>query len=438
MPFGAVLEFGRLRRLAAMFLEFGLVQAAVQGLGFVTGILVVRLLAVDQYALYTIANTMMSTLYLLAESGIASAAVGIGGRAWQDPDWLGRTVRSTVSVANRLRNLVAAPVALALAWLLVKNGASAAATLFLVTLVLIGGSLQLLGQIYIMVPRLLGDARFQQAVNFLMPALRLVITLALAPFGLVSSTALFALVLSFLAPFGVLRCWVGRRIALGGPSDPAIVAELRPIVTRQLPNGIYYLFQSQLGIWLLSVFGSAETVADLGALTRISAVLGVLIATMQGIVVPRYARVQNARRLVALYLLVLAGCAALASLIVVAVWIVPEPVLWLLGSQYAHLEHELLLATEAAALSSVSILAWALSANKGWFLPVWINMPLGLTAQVSLMLAIGVSTVRQVLLMTICTEAIFLVTNIGSGLIFLRRYGRRMAGEIPTTSLLAP
>ncbi len=415
------LELGRLRRWSAMLIEFGLVQVAVQAIGLVTGIVVVRLLAVDQYGLYTIANTMMSTLCLLAESGVASAAVGIGGRAWQDPDWLGRTVSSTIAMASRLRNLVAAPVALVLCWLLVKNGADAGATLALLALVLAGGSLQLRGQIYGIVPRLLGEARFQQRVNFLMPALRLLAVLMLAAFGLTASTALAAIVLSILAALGVTRRWIARRIPLGAPADVAISAELRPVVTRQLPNGVYYLFQSQLGIWLLSVFGTAETVADLGALTRISAVLGVLIATMQGLVVPRYARIQDRRRLTGLYLLILAGFAALAWLLVAVVWIAPAPILWVLGPSYAHLEHEVLLAAVASALAAVSILAWNLSANRGWFLPVWVNMPVGLATQVSLMAWIGVATVRQVLLVSVGSELVALALNVGAGLWFLRR-----------------
>ena len=428
---GRSVEFGRLRRWAAVFIEFSIVQAAVQGIGLVTGILVVRLLAVDQYGFYTIANTMMSALYLLAESGIASAAVGIGGRAWQDPDWLGRTVSSTVKMAGWLRNLVAVPVAAVLVWLLVKNGANAITTVALLCLVLVGGALSLLGQIYIMVPRLLGDARFQQTIGFLMSGLRLLATVALASIGLLASTALLAAVLCLVIQIWVIRRWIGGRIRLDAPSDPAIEAELRAVTARQLPNGVYYLFQSQLGIWLLSVFGTAETVADLGALTRISAVLSILIATMQGIVLPRYARIQERPRLVGLYLLILAGFAGLSSLLVAAVWLAPEPLLWVLGPQYAHLEYELLLAAAAAAIASVSILSWMLSANKGWFLPVWINMPIGLTTQVVLMATIGVSTVRQVLLMTICSELIFLGTNVAAGLVFLRRSGQRAIGATP-------
>ena len=420
------IDLQRLARGLRALVEFSLAQAVSQVIGLVTGILVVRLLVVEQYALYTIANSMMSALYVLAESGVSSATVGIGGRVWQEPIKLGRAIRTALKLTSWLRNCSLAPIAAALVWLLLKNGATGLVLISILCLVLLGGSLSLYAQIYISVPRVLGDTRFQQAVNLLLPALRLVLTLVFATIGLAAPTAMLAVVVAGAVQVWVMRRWMQKRLPTDGATDPGVEAELRAVAVRQLPNGVYYLFQSQIGIWLLSLFATTQNVADLGAVTRISVILSVLIATMQGVVVPRYAREQSPGRLRALYILILASFAGLASVVVAAVWLAPAPLLWVLGPQYAHLPDELLLAAVGAALSSVSILAWMLSANRGWFLPVWINAPVGLTTQVVFVLTIGVSTVRQALLMTICVELMFLIVNAAAGAIFLRRYARRL------------
>ena len=60
------------------------VQAVVQILGFVSGILVIRSLSQQEYAYFTIANTMQGTLNLLADIGISAAVISIGGRIWKE------------------------------------------------------------------------------------------------------------------------------------------------------------------------------------------------------------------------------------------------------------------------------------------------------------------------------------------------------------------
>ena len=49
---------GRARTWALRLAEYGLVQAAVQGVGAVAGILVIRNLSKNQYALFAITNSM--------------------------------------------------------------------------------------------------------------------------------------------------------------------------------------------------------------------------------------------------------------------------------------------------------------------------------------------------------------------------------------------
>src|SRR5712692_11094390 len=79
--------------------NFAIVQAVVQIIGFLSGILLVRTLQQRDYAYFTIANTMQGTINVLADIGISVGLVSIGGRVWQD----GRRFGELVSAGLRLR-----------------------------------------------------------------------------------------------------------------------------------------------------------------------------------------------------------------------------------------------------------------------------------------------------------------------------------------------
>ena len=67
----------------------GSAQMLIQGIGLISGILVIRLLPTHEYALYTLANTMLGTMTILADGGISPAVMAQGGKVWDDRDKLG-------------------------------------------------------------------------------------------------------------------------------------------------------------------------------------------------------------------------------------------------------------------------------------------------------------------------------------------------------------
>jgi hypothetical protein len=145
------------------------------------------------------------------------------------------------------------------------------------------------------------------------------------------------------------------------------------------------------------------------------------MATMQGVIIPRYARCQEPARLAGLYVRIMTGYAALVLLPVMVAWIAPHPLLWVLGDQYEHLPIELALAVAGASIWSLNGLAWQLNANRSWFVPPRINIPVGIVTQLGLLLLIGVSTVRQVLTVTLLAETIILGVSIAASSLYLRR-----------------
>src|SRR2546427_8587715 len=78
--------------------NFALVQAGVQTIGFLSGILLIRCLVQREYAYFTIANTMQATISVLADIGISIGLVSIGGRVWQDRYRFGQLINTALQL----------------------------------------------------------------------------------------------------------------------------------------------------------------------------------------------------------------------------------------------------------------------------------------------------------------------------------------------------
>jgi len=90
-----VLQWGKLLTIT------GGAQALVQGLGLLVGVLIIRLLPKEEYAFYTIANTMLGTMTVLADGGINNGAMAAGGEVWQDRYGLGKVLRTSIHMRKK-------------------------------------------------------------------------------------------------------------------------------------------------------------------------------------------------------------------------------------------------------------------------------------------------------------------------------------------------
>src|SRR3954468_10016540 len=89
---------------------FAFAQAAVQLIGFASGILVVRQLSQREYAYFTIANTMQGTINVLADVGISIGVVAIGGRVWRDRQRFSQLIATALRMRRSLGALAIAVV----------------------------------------------------------------------------------------------------------------------------------------------------------------------------------------------------------------------------------------------------------------------------------------------------------------------------------------
>src|ERR1700737_3608286 len=160
--------------------NFALVQAGVQIIGFLSGILLVRWLPQQEYAYFTIANTMQGTINLLADIGISVGLISIGGRVWQDRHRFGPLINTALNFRRKLGALAIVIVTPFLYFLLARNGASIAYAAILIALLLAGLLVQLSQGVLSVVPRLHSDINRIQTIDLTGAIVRFAILFGLA------------------------------------------------------------------------------------------------------------------------------------------------------------------------------------------------------------------------------------------------------------------
>ena len=399
------------------------VQTLVQALGFLVGFLIVRALDKQGYALYTATTSAITALVTLCSGGIIAASTALGGRSWQDSHHIGQVLASANRIRKRLSMWIALPAAAFLFWLLAQNGASWLDLIVLIMLAAIAAQAQVTAEILRVALRLQGQLKQLIKLDFGMSALRFVLTLVLFLTAR-ADVAILTIVVSAIILMLLTRRAARPTVELAAAPDPEIESRIWLVVRRQWPNDLAYIFQSQIILALLALLGEAATVADYGALGRIAAIFGPLGAALNTIVLPRFARCQEPRRLRTFYYAMMAAYAVVLALPVLATAAFPAPLLWILGAQYAGLDYQLFLVTLNASTASFAFLAWGANGVRGWVIVPWLNIPLMYGTQILLITGIGVDSMNRILWVGIASNIASALTSYVATLRFTNLFSR--------------
>jgi hypothetical protein len=212
--------------------------------------------------------------------------------------------------------------------------------------------------------------------------------------------AILSVVIGYATQFVMLRRWAHREVDEGAPADPAMRSEIVSVLKQQAPHSIYYCFQCQITIWLISIFGNANSVANVGALGRLAVVFTLLSSVTVEVVLPAFARIQSAHELRRRYFQIVASYFALSLLSVAIVAAFPRQILSVLGHQYSGLGPEVVLMTACAVVSTMASLVWDINSARAWIVPPAFLIPCTIAVQVATIAFLNLSTVRGVLLLS--------------------------------------
>jgi O-antigen/teichoic acid export membrane protein len=430
LPAAKPLPTAHLKAWARLLTRFFSWEVLIQAVGFAAGVLLVRVLPKSEYAYFTIANTMQQTMNTLADNGVSSGLTAIGGRVCEDRSRFGQLLSTAMHLRRVLALIAVVVVTPILAWMLTSAGAPVTYSALICAAVLLGLCFQVTNGVLIVAPLLQLEAERVQRLLLGSAMIRLALIAGAYLFFLNAFVALLAAAAGFGFQEWLLRRWLARYADPAASSNANDRKEILGIIKSQAPNAIYYCIQSQLIVWLISIFGSTGAVAEVGALGRIGMIFLMLGSLVSNVVMPRFARVQDPGSLWRHYWLIIGGLSVVMIALLGFAVAFPKALLWILGPRYAHLEAELFLMVLGTVLYSILGTMYHLNLARGWVVQPWLLIPIGITTEIILILSLDLSQVRNVLLMGIYSTLPGFFLNIWrtrSGIRGAKRAGRTEA-----------
>lgn len=388
----------------------GSAQIIVQAVGFASGILIIRLLPVEEYAFYTLANTMLGTMAVLTDGGISIGVMSAGGKVWHDKQKLGTVLATGLDLRRKFAIgslIVSIPI---LFYLLLHNGAS-----WLMTVLI---SLAMIPAFY----AALSDSLLEIIPKLKQTILPLQQNQVEVGLGRLLLTGLFIFAFPFgyiaILAAGIPRIWGNIRLrkivyklaAIDQVPDIEVKKEILDLVKRILPTSIYYCVSGQITIWLISIFGNTTSLAQLGALGRLSVMLSVFGAIITTLIVPRFAKlVLDKKLLLERFLQILFMLIVLLSIVVLIVYLFPTPILWILGKGYSELNDELLLSIIGSCIGLITGIVFSLYSSRGWAMSPILMIAINLASITFLASVLDLSNLSGALYFNIWLECIVFI-----------------------------
>ncbi len=365
---GRVLRY-RVVQWTKIFSAYFSAQSAAQLLGVGAGLLFVNFMPKGEFALYTLAFSVVSFFHFLTDLGSTSSLVYFRRRALEDGEAFGDYVAAVLSLRKGLFAVGAVAVLAGFPFWARAEGFATLDSALAAVAVALTVWFQLVSSIRLLALRLHDRYGRSYRAEILGGTLRL----ALAGFLVVSALLHAWLGVLTAAASSALVAWAARDPDQAPESERPSATDLAPYRRKvlryllpTLPSALYFSIQGPLVVWLAATFGGAENIAEVGALGRLSMLMG-LFSGLAGIVfMPRLALVTDDRVYRRRYLQYGGFLAVVAAALLVGSILVPRAFLFVLGPHYRSLDRELMLTVAGAGLTLVGGYSVAVNLARSW------------------------------------------------------------------------
>lgn len=385
----------------------------MQLVGLVSGILIIRLMPVKEYAWYTIANTMLGTLTILSDGGISTGVMAEGGKVWNDKFKLG-VVLATGMELRRKFAFFSLIVSLPLLIFLLYRQQTTLLMAVLIAFSLIPAFYASLSDTLLEIPLKLHQNIILLQKNQILAALGRLVLLILSLFYL-------PITILLLLANGIPRIWANMQLKknvtdiadLNQSISVEVKTSILKLVRKLLPGAIYFSFSGQITIWLLSILGNSKSVAEIGALGRISMIFSLFNVLFSTLISPRFAKTNDGKKnIVNKFFLVQFFFILIFSILLLFSFFFSKKLLWILGGSYSHLKDELLLMILAGFLSLLAGFTYSLYTSRGWAIQPYIYLPINILAIVFGAFFFKIDSLIGVIQLSILTGIVQYIMNL--------------------------
>jgi len=415
------------RLISARAFIFTKLQRVIESLmaqGFTTfinllyGLICVRFLSMDGYAKFSLLFAFQSSLSLLVDVGTTSALAPLVGEQIDDLQLIADYIASLRQLSVRFFAILAPATVVAFPLIVMKQHWSAKSVTFLISLLLIfvwfARARGAYGAVLIL--------RRDRAAWYRPPmiASAAALSLLLAAWATHLLNEYVAVLISVAANVYIAAAYYSRADRVlgttGRPSEQKRQAIVR-LIMPSMPYLIFFAVQAQISLMMITLFGRTNSVATLGALTRLVQVFLLFSQINPVLVEPYFAKLPTIR-LKANYLgaLMAAVLFGLITVVIARLW--PGLFLWVLGPKYAHLHSEVVLVMIVGALFYLSQLIFCINTARR-FVYWWSNIAiiiLTVSVQALFLWKADLGSVRTVLVFNICTCLVTLLVTVSCGI----------------------
>lgn len=391
-------------------------QTGAQLLGVAAGLLFVNFMPKGEFALYTLAFSVVSFFHFLTDLGSTSSLVYFRRRSLAEGEAFGDYVAAVLSLRRGLFALGAVAVLAGFPFWARAEGYGTLESGLAAVAVAVAVWFQLVSSIRLLVLRLHDRYGRSYRAELLGGALRL----ALAGLLVVSALlhAWLGVVTAALASAGV--AWAARDPEREAPRSADLTPYRKKVIRYllpTLPSALYFSIQGPLVVWLAATFGGTDNIAEVGALGRLGMVVGLFSGLVGIVLIPRLAQVTDDQLYRRRYLQYGVFLAAIAGSLLAAAAAAPRAFLFVLGPQYSGLHRELLLTVGGAGLTLLGGYAVAINFARSW--NRWQGVAVGvlIAGQALLVLLLPLDTTAGILTFNVLTAAIGLALQLAVNLV---------------------
>lgn len=398
-----------LSRLRQILMVGGIESLGVV-LGGIAGLLIVNVLPKDQYAAYTFLVACMTLVLGITDTGLAHCCLPVVGQRAREVPWV---VGACEQVFRKRWWLLFAGFFIVVPYWFYStrqygwSGAGywlASGLIVAVLLVTLrehysSTVLMILGHI----STLNRNAIYTHVVRIGLVCAVLLLPLgAYSLTGIVGATAASALAAMLLGR-RALKAHQVHENRLAPAEAKEVDAHIYRIAKPLVLPAVFYQFQGVITVFIVSLFGTADMLAEVGAFGRLSMILMVFDRVAAVLLFPAIARAAEGERLVAMVFKAHLAYLGMMLLVLLSAVFLPQYWMLLLGSQYKDRESLVWMAFLATLLMNSAGFAFRTVAARGYTVRQSFIIPFVLLIQVGYLWLFGADDLRAVLGFNVAT-----------------------------------
>lgn len=404
-------------------------QSSAQALNLATALLLLRILPVSEYALYILANVLVTVGSVGSDLGLSSAVTTFGSRLVDNRHALSRLYASALRLRRWLFVLTSTALLLGTPFILGRHGWPLLTLCGCLVLVLTNNWVQQTNGLRTAVFNVHHDSAGLAHASIGAGLTRLVLTAVVCRYAPYANVALLINVLGIVFSNSVLRNRGRRYLDDSQAEDRQYTAMLRTFAYPLVARTIYFIFQGSISLLLIGFFGVARSIAEVGALSRLSQVMTVLVMFNSFLFHPAFSRAPTKAVFLRRLGMALCGMGLLLAAIQTSAFLLPDWWLLLLGGKYSSLRAEVPLAVAGAVAEYLGeflfivLLSRAFTRGQFWYIAITVLVEI---AFVSL---VGADTTHRVIWLNLANRIAIVLVQLALLLVLLRSWDEHEARD---------